>query len=569
VDLPTIANTGATQHTTNQRDLLHDFIPLAVPSRLVCADGGYIKCLGHGTLRSTTTVNGVPSSIVMRDVAFMPSASHTLISPQQLLDSGCRIMFNQQNGFLFYLNEQLCLFSYRSGNLYYFAITFIPAADASTPAALVVSSTPLCLDLIHRRLGHVSEERCREFIRQSADFGEHEKRAALSSKLSPHCDVCLAGKQTVRGVSRVPRTNHAVRGACPGNLLSLDLIGPMRHRSAGGHIYLLTVTDLYSRMHFVRPLPNKTSVAVRAALRAIAASFPPSVRVHHVRLDNARELDALVGEWILEIGAKREPTPPYTSEYNGVTERFNREVMTRVRCLLFDARLPSEWWAEAARYACDVINVTPTRSNPDSASPFSLWHGVAPPSRHLRVFGAPGTMRLQAHERHKVSAQSIPVRFMGVVDYSSSTYCVYIVGQWHVVDTHSVIFNEHCMLRPPDDHLQPALVYVPLLNDNDDDAQAGNEWAGTPVSPTPDHDNMSAAELSSTTLALTPTLTTVSPTPNLNLHTPEALPPPDPTPTPALASRPELHAELSVACPPTMIIDSVCGSMTSSSKQIQ
>jgi hypothetical protein len=112
VDLPTIANTGAMQHTTNRRDLLHDFIPLAMPLRLVCANGGYIECLGHGTLCGTTTVNGVPSSIVMCNIAFVPGVLHTLILPQQLLYSGCCIMFDQQNSFLFYLNEQLRLFSY-------------------------------------------------------------------------------------------------------------------------------------------------------------------------------------------------------------------------------------------------------------------------------------------------------------------------------------------------------------------------------------------------------------------------------------------------------------------------
>jgi hypothetical protein len=47
--------------------------------------------------------------------------------------------------------------------------------------------------------------------------------------LSPICDVCLAGKQTMHGVSRVPCMNHSVQGAYPGDLLSLDLIAPMRH----------------------------------------------------------------------------------------------------------------------------------------------------------------------------------------------------------------------------------------------------------------------------------------------------------------------------------------------------
>jgi hypothetical protein len=119
-------------------------------------------------------------------------------------------MFDQQCGFLFYLDNKLCLFSYWSGNLYYFNITFTPADIATPHATLVVATSPLCLNLIHCWLGHVSEWQCHEFVQQSTDLSECEKRVALSSLLLPICDVCLAGKQTVHGVSRVPCMNHSV-----------------------------------------------------------------------------------------------------------------------------------------------------------------------------------------------------------------------------------------------------------------------------------------------------------------------------------------------------------------------
>lgn len=305
---------------------------------------------------------------------------------------------------------------------------------------------------------------------QSIEFSEQEKRAILSSSLTPFCSICLTGKQTAWGISQSPATNRAVRGRYPGELLSLDLIGPMRCQSVGGHAYLLTVTNSFSQMHFVQPLPNKSSSAISAALRTIAVVFPPSVRVHRVRLDNTRELDTLVGEWILKASGKREPTPPYTLEYNGVIKRFNCEIMTHVQCLLFNARLSGEWWAEAARYMCDLINITPTQSNLASVSLFSLWHGVPPPTQHLRVFGALGMMRLHDHKHHKISVQSVPVCLLGVVDYSSSTYRVYVVGQRRAVDTRNIVFDERSASRPPEDPLQPgaAISYVLLLDDDDD-----------------------------------------------------------------------------------------------------
>jgi hypothetical protein len=286
VDLPTIADTSAMQHTMNQRDLLHNFTPLAVPSRLVCTDSGHIKCLGHSTLHGTTIINRQTSDIVMCNVAYMPGALHTLISPQQLLNAGCHVTFDQQHGFLFYLDDQLHLFSYCSGNLYYFTITFTPT-ETATPitapsAVLVVTDSSLCLDLVHCWLGHASEKWCHEFVQQLVDFSVCEKHVILSSLVLLLCEVCLVGKQTACGVSRVPCTNHAVWGTYPGDLLSLDLIGPMRQWLAGGHVYLLTVMDLYLCMHFVCLLPNKTLAAICVALCAIAVLFPPAVCIHCV-----------------------------------------------------------------------------------------------------------------------------------------------------------------------------------------------------------------------------------------------------------------------------------------------
>ncbi len=168
INLPTIADTGAMQHTTNWRDLLHNFVPLTVLSRLVCTNGGHIECLGHSTLCGTTIVDGWASNVVMHDVMYVPGTLHTLISPQQLLDARCHVTFDQQHSFLFYLDDQLQLFSYHSGNLYYFMITFTPAEDVApvtTPCAILAVTNPsLCLDLVHCWLGHASEKWCHEFV---------------------------------------------------------------------------------------------------------------------------------------------------------------------------------------------------------------------------------------------------------------------------------------------------------------------------------------------------------------------------------------------------------------------
>lgn len=124
------------------------------------------------------------------------------------------------------------------------------------------------------------------------DFNDQEKHKILSSSLTPLCGVCLAGKQTAHSISQQPHTNHAPCGSHPGDLMSLDLIGPMCHQSASGHVYLLTVTNLFSWMHFVRLLPSKSSIAIQNTLHSIATMFPPTVQLHCMQLDNAKELNA-------------------------------------------------------------------------------------------------------------------------------------------------------------------------------------------------------------------------------------------------------------------------------------
>jgi hypothetical protein len=198
IHLPTIANTGATQHTTNHCNLLHDYIPLAIPTQLVCANGAYIECMGHGTMQGNMDIDGWWSSVDIQNMAYIPRVSHTLISPQQLLDTGCHVVFDQQ-GFQFYFNRELHLFSYWSSNLFYFPITFIPVNKAIGAALSAMSS--LNLDLVHRHLGHTSKERCCKFVWQSSDLSTTKKNTVLKTTLTSHCSVCLARKFTTCGIS--------------------------------------------------------------------------------------------------------------------------------------------------------------------------------------------------------------------------------------------------------------------------------------------------------------------------------------------------------------------------------
>ena len=45
-------------------------------------------------------------------------------------------------------------------------------------------------------------------------------------------------------------------------------------------------------------------------------------------------------------GIRREKTVPGTPQENGVSERIDRTIMERARCMRFHARLPLQFWVD-------------------------------------------------------------------------------------------------------------------------------------------------------------------------------------------------------------------------------
>lgn len=75
-----------------------------------------------------------------------------------------------------------------------------------------------------------------------------------------------------------------------------------------------------------------------------------------------------------ENGFKHEKSAPYSAQQNGLAERMNRTIIEKVRCMLLEANLTKDFWAEVVYAAADIINVLPNSAN-DNKSPNELWFG--------------------------------------------------------------------------------------------------------------------------------------------------------------------------------------------------
>ena len=73
-------------------------------------------------------------------------------------------------------------------------------------------------------------------------------------------------------------------------------------------------------------------------------------------------------------GISRHFTVGDTPQQNGVAERINRTLLEKVRCMLSNAGLGKQFWAEAVMYASHLINRLPSAAL-NGKTPLEVWSG--------------------------------------------------------------------------------------------------------------------------------------------------------------------------------------------------
>ena len=142
-----------------------------------------------------------------------------------------------------------------------------------------------------------------------------------------------------------------------------------------------------------------------------------------------------------ERGISRQFSNPHTPEQNGVAERFNRTMVESARSMLYHAKLPLTFWAEAVNTAVYVRNRSPTVSL-KSKTPFEHWFQKKPDVSHMRVFGSLCFVHIPDSERQKLDAKSYKGIFVGYPEQTKG-YKVYNLASGKFARTRNVIFDEN------------------------------------------------------------------------------------------------------------------------------
>ncbi|KAG8499415.1 hypothetical protein CXB51_005894 [Gossypium anomalum] len=414
-----LVDSGCTHHMAADESLFRD-LDRSYVSKIRIGNGDLIQARGKGNV----VINTSSGNKVISDVLFVPDIDQNLLSVGQLVEKGYSLVF--ENG--------ACVVKDTYGQeLISVAMTdkcFMLNINQLEKKAY--TSLADNTGLWHRRLGHVNY-RSLDLLHKM-NMVDDMSRVEVKDTV---CEVCQLGKQ-----ARLPfPANMAWRARDKLELVHSDVCGPMKNSSLNDSKYFVLFIDDLTRFCWVYFMKQKSEVFdVFNKFKALVEN-QSGCKIKALRTDNGSEyLSERFQKLCEESGIHHQLTNFYTPQQNGVCERKNRTVLNMARCLLFQSKLPSNFWAEAVNTSVYLLNRLPTHAVKDK-TPFEGWYGLKPSVSHLKVFGCMCYALIPAERRTKLERRSAPGIFVG---YSSTKkgYRVYDPSTKKILVSRDIRFNE-------------------------------------------------------------------------------------------------------------------------------
>jgi len=431
-DVTIIIDSGANRHVFATPEYFNCIELLKEPRSFVSANNQRTVCSLGGDV------------LWLKDVLYLPTAHSNIISLSCLQESGfgARLV---QGGMEILLPDGQRLLTARLVHGMYRVIwddmmrakdhildywTCLPTAQPSNiNVSAVMLSMHETLELLHKRLGHISMKRIKHLV----DAGYLSSETSISPFNDHVCDACKSCQSTRRSF---PHTFPEC--TFPLERVHMDVQGPFRVTSLTGHNYIVGFIDAYSRMSFTYYVKNKSDV-----YDVLTKEFYPNVMAfmkeqpcaqrhspYTIISDNGEFKSNRVKEFLSMHGVRQLFTCPYTPEHNGLIERLWRTLHTMASTMLNEKRVRPDLWEEAHRTANYLYNRIPpsTVSSHGLISPYQLFYGGSPPTlSHIRMFGSKAFIHKTDTEMSKsFDPKAYEGIFVGYDEDHIKSYRIYI-----------------------------------------------------------------------------------------------------------------------------------------------
>ncbi|MBW0529442.1 hypothetical protein O181_069157 [Austropuccinia psidii MF-1] len=267
-------------------------------------------------------------------VSYAPSGPVNLISVSQLIDHGLRPHY-KNDVFLIKRGDSIITTFQRDGNLY---------SNRSQNSVYALDNED-DRDW-HVIMGHPSDRYLCKILQDLK-----LKNKFTSSK---HCDVCRFSKLT-----RQPHSNSLPTTFKPFYKLHADTL-EINSPSKKGYRYILVLIDDFSRFNRIYFMISKDQAEhyITSFLNELRNKLNVTPAFFHC--NRGGEFGSVQFQnSLLKRGICFEQGPPDSPQTNGVAERFNRSLLSKIRCLLAQSNIPITYWDQAALHASLILNHTP------------------------------------------------------------------------------------------------------------------------------------------------------------------------------------------------------------------
>ena len=435
-----LADSGTTSHITNMRNAITDYVPLK--ARQVNGIGNEsLVVAGRGMVEIESFIGKTKISFKLKDVLYVPNATHNLISISRLDQEGGHAEI--KNGTLNMYSKggkQLARATLKKG------LYALNARAKLYPLANIniarVQTEPNQWEDWHKRLGHISYAGLKQLYQQGLVDG----MIVDENSPTPDCEACIQAKHTRNPFPKMEIPNRA---ETPGTLTHSDVWGPARTESIGGSKYYISFTDDCTRRCTVEFMKLKSQASEKVKQYLIHLQNRCGKTPKIIRVDNGTEyINADLMKWCKDRGIEVQQTAPYSPEQNGLAERLNRTLIELARAMLIAKKLPEMLWAEAVSHAAYLRNRASTRAL-QGATPEGLWNQYKPNIEHLQEFGTSVYVLLESTTRSKLMAKSEKHIFVGFADgpkaikyYNARTRQVKITRNFRFLKNTSVLQRE-------------------------------------------------------------------------------------------------------------------------------
>lgn len=445
-------DSGATNHMCNNRSVMSDFNSKNV-LKVSVANGDELLTAGQGNV----TISLKDCKRTITNVYYVPKLSHNLLSVSELTRKGYNVTFDSKMCKIYDCNEILATATYTNGVYQLDTIGFALSCSTQSINNAESNVKPQCLtmtqgddeecsydskqvtekqpldtqELWHRRLAHLNS-RSMHLMKSGMVIGINYDNTHYKS-----CETCVKGKQT-----RLPFPKKSEnRSKEILGLVHTDLCGPMQCASYGGCRYFLLFTDDFTRKSFVYFLKSKDEVFESFIKFKALVETQTGMKIKMLRSDNGLEyVNKKLQVYLEQHGIIHQKTVPYSPAQNGVSERANRTIVEKARCMLQDAGLDKRFWAEAVQTAVYIKNRTPTKAVM-GATPEEKFTGKKVNVSHFKVFGCRAYALIS--KRKKLDPKSKQYTFIGYCEETKGYRLVDLSNPRAVVIARDVAFFEN------------------------------------------------------------------------------------------------------------------------------